>query len=68
MAVFNDDASRRRVTEVLRAVRPDVVITAAPSDYHCDHEAASALVRVSGLVHPAFRVAMEAMATVPSIP
>ena len=45
LAVFNDDASRRRVTEVLRQIRPDIVITASPVDYHCDHEATSVLVR-----------------------
>ena len=45
LAIFNDDASRRRVAELLRAVRPDVVVTASPVDYMCDHEATSALVR-----------------------
>jgi len=45
LAVFNDDASRRRVTEVLRTVRPNVVVTASPVDYMCDHEATSVLVR-----------------------
>lgn len=45
MAIFNDDASRRRVTGLLRSARPDIVITASPIDYHCDHEATSALVR-----------------------
>jgi len=45
MAVFNDDASRRQVTEVLRRVRPELVVTSSPIDYHCDHEAASVLVR-----------------------
>jgi LmbE family N-acetylglucosaminyl deacetylase len=45
LAIFNDDASRRRVTEVLRQARPDVVITANTPDYHCDHEATHALVR-----------------------
>ena len=45
LAIFDDDASRRRVTELLRAVRPDVVLTASPVDYMCDHEATSALVR-----------------------
>jgi LmbE family N-acetylglucosaminyl deacetylase len=45
LAIFNDDPSRRRVTEVLRTVRPDVVLTASPVDYLCDHEATSALVR-----------------------
>ena len=45
LAVFNDDASRRRVTEFIRRARPEIVITASPIDYHCDHEAASILVR-----------------------
>ncbi len=45
LAVFNDDPSRRRVVELLRSVRPDVVITASPADYHPDHEATSELVR-----------------------
>ncbi|MBL8773763.1 MAG: PIG-L family deacetylase [Phenylobacterium sp.] len=45
LGVFNDDASRRRVTELLRELSPDVVITAAPVDYHPDHEAISLLVR-----------------------
>jgi LmbE family N-acetylglucosaminyl deacetylase len=45
LAVFNDDASRRRVTELIRAARPDIVITASPIDYHPDHEAVSVLVR-----------------------
>lgn len=45
LAIFNTDAARRKVTELLRQVRPDLVLTAAPVDYHCDHEATSVLVR-----------------------
>ena len=45
LAVFNDDAARRRVTEMIRATTPELVITAPPADYHPDHEATSALVR-----------------------
>jgi N-acetylglucosamine malate deacetylase 1 len=45
MAIFSDDASRRKVTGLLRELRPDVVLTAAPSDYLSDHEATSQLVR-----------------------
>ncbi|MDQ0465510.1 LmbE family N-acetylglucosaminyl deacetylase [Caulobacter ginsengisoli] len=45
LGVFNDDISRRKVTEAVRAARPDLVITAAPADYHPDHEAISLLVR-----------------------
>ena len=45
LAMFNDDPSRRRVVELIRRMRPDLVITAPPVDYLCDHEATSALVR-----------------------
>ena len=45
LAIFNTDDSRRRVTELVRGNRPDIVLTAAPVDYHCDHEATSTLVR-----------------------
>jgi LmbE family N-acetylglucosaminyl deacetylase len=45
IAIFNDDESRRRVTELIRKLRPDVILTASPADYHCDHEATSVLVR-----------------------
>jgi N-acetylglucosamine malate deacetylase 1 len=45
LAIFDDDAGRRRVTALLRRLRPDVVITSAPVDYMPDHEATSALVR-----------------------
>ena len=45
LAIFNDDASRRRVVEILRRVRPDIILTSAPVDYLCDHEGTSVLVR-----------------------
>ncbi len=45
MAIFSDDPSRRAVTALLRELRPQIVLTAAPSDYLADHEAASQLVR-----------------------
>ena len=45
LCVFNDDATRRRTTELIRAVRPDIVLTGSPTDYHPDHEATSILVR-----------------------
>jgi LmbE family N-acetylglucosaminyl deacetylase len=45
LGVFNDDPSRRRITELIRAAQPDIVITASPVDYHPDHEAVSVLVR-----------------------
>ncbi len=45
LGVFNDDPSRRAVTELIRSVAPDLVITASPIDYHPDHEAISVLAR-----------------------
>ena len=45
LCVFNDDPTRRIVTEILRSEAPDLVITASPADYHPDHEATSILVR-----------------------
>ncbi len=53
LAIFSDDASRRRVTETLRRTRPDIVLAASPADYLCDHEAASMLVRDSCFIAPA---------------
>ncbi len=45
LAIFNDDESRRRVTELLRRARPDIILTAPPVDYIADHEMTSLLVR-----------------------
>jgi LmbE family N-acetylglucosaminyl deacetylase len=45
LCIFNDEPSRRRVTGALRQTRPELILTAAPVDYLCDHEAVSALVR-----------------------
>jgi N-acetylglucosamine malate deacetylase 1 len=53
LAVFDDDPSRRRVTEMLRETAPEIVLAASPSDYHCDHENASALVRDACFAAPA---------------
>jgi LmbE family N-acetylglucosaminyl deacetylase len=52
LAIFDDDPSRRRVVEALRRARPDLVLTAPPSDYLCDHEATSRLVRDACFVAP----------------
>jgi len=45
LAIFNDDRSRRTMTGLLRELRPEIVMTASPSDYLCDHETTSQLVR-----------------------
>ena len=59
LCVFNDDPSRRRVTEALRRARPDIVLTASPVDYMCDHEIASALVRDTCFAAPIRNYATE---------
>ena len=45
LAIFEDDDSRRRIVECLRRTRPEIVLTAPPSDYLRDHEVTSLLVR-----------------------
>jgi LmbE family N-acetylglucosaminyl deacetylase len=45
LAIFSDNDSRRRVVELLRLLRPSLILTAAPVDYLSDHEATSQLVR-----------------------
>jgi LmbE family N-acetylglucosaminyl deacetylase len=45
LGVFNDDPSRRAITELIRWSGAQIVITASPVDYHPDHEAVSLLVR-----------------------
>lgn len=64
LSIFNDDSSRRRVTELLRRVGPHVVLTASPEDYLCDHEATSQLVRDScfGAALPNYLTASDAAA------
>jgi LmbE family N-acetylglucosaminyl deacetylase len=70
LAIFNDDASRRRIVSVLRQVQPRIVLTASPGDYLCDHEAASALVRDACFAAPApnYRVEGPPAAPLEAIP
>jgi len=68
LAIFNDDPSRRKTTELLREIQPEIVITAAPSDYHCDHEATSLLVRDACFAAPAPNYLCGQAAPLPGIP
>ncbi|WP_422926773.1 PIG-L deacetylase family protein [Singulisphaera sp. PoT] len=52
LAIFNDDESRRKITEFLRRTRPDIVLTAPPVDYLCDHEMTNLLVRDACFIAP----------------
>ena len=45
LQICHDNESRRRVTELIRKARPDIVMTAPPVDYMSDHEVTSLLVR-----------------------
>jgi LmbE family N-acetylglucosaminyl deacetylase len=38
---FNDEPTRRRLLEAIRAARPDLILTHDPEDYHPDHRATS---------------------------
>jgi LmbE family N-acetylglucosaminyl deacetylase len=71
LAIFSDDASRRRVCEIIRRLQPQLVLTASPIDYHCDHEMTSVLVRDAcfGASAPNFSTgAQEPAAALPAIP
>lgn len=67
LSIFNDDASRRRVTEIIRRARPELVLTASPIDYHCDHEATSILVRDACFGAPAPNYATGAPSPAPAL-
>lgn len=45
LSIVFDNDSRHRVTEYVRRMAPDVILTAPPVDYMHDHEITSALVR-----------------------
>jgi LmbE family N-acetylglucosaminyl deacetylase len=68
LAIFNDDTSRRRVTAILRENRPDIVLTASPIDYMCDHEATSSLVRDACFGAPAPNYSTAAFPSGPPLP
>ncbi len=68
LAIFSDDPSRRRVVELLRRTRPDIVLTASPADYMCDHEATSLLVRDACFAAPAPNYRTHAEPPAPPLP
>ncbi len=68
LAVFSDDAARRRVVEVLRRVQPDLILTSSPVDYMADHEAASQLVRDACFAAPARNYATGVQNPAPVLP
>lgn len=68
LSIFQDDASRKRVTAMLRRTRPDLVLTASPVDYMCDHETTSMLVRDGCFGAPAPNYATAEFDPAPPLP
>lgn len=48
--ILYDDPTLRRVVEIIRKARPDIVITNPPVDYMVDHEMCSKLVRSASFI------------------
>jgi LmbE family N-acetylglucosaminyl deacetylase len=67
LCIFSDDASRRRVAEILRQTAPKLVLTASPTDYLADHEATSQLVRDACFAAPAPNYATGARGPAPPL-
>ena len=68
LAIYNDDPSRRWVTEILRRVRPDAILTSSPVDYMVDHEVTSQLVRDACFCAPVPNFATKASDPAPTLP
>jgi len=45
LRIYHNDRTQEKVTEAIRASKPDIVITGSPQDYMSDHEYTSLLVR-----------------------
>lgn len=52
LSVFYDETTLAKVTRLLRAVRPNILFTHSPHDYHLDHEMTSQLVRAAAFAAP----------------
>ena len=70
LSIFVNDSARRKVTGLLREIRPEIVLTSSSADYHCDHEATSALVQDACFAAPAPNYASEGSSAppLPAIP
>ncbi len=63
LEIFDDDPSRRTVTEFLRKTAPDIILCASTVDYMADHETSGMLVR-----NAAFFAGLRNFETGPSAP
>jgi LmbE family N-acetylglucosaminyl deacetylase len=48
--IFDNHLSRQIVTDFVRSIQPNIILTASPVDYMADHEAAATLVRNASFV------------------
>jgi len=67
--IFEDLENRFRIVELLRKVKPQVVLTHSPSDYHADHRTTSVLVNDASYISTSFKFETEspALPRVPSV-
>ncbi len=66
--IYDDSPSRKRVTEFIRQISPDLILTASPGDYLTDHENTSALVRNAAFFAPVRNYETGKAAPMESIP
>ncbi|HID10238.1 MAG TPA: PIG-L family deacetylase [Candidatus Latescibacteria bacterium] len=57
--IFEDLENRARVIELIRNVRPNVILTHSSSDYHADHRTTSLLVNQASYIATSFRFETE---------
>jgi LmbE family N-acetylglucosaminyl deacetylase len=67
--LFETSETRRLTIELLRAERPDLVLTHSPTDYHADHQTAAQLVCHAAYSATSFKYETESppLAAVPTI-
>jgi LmbE family N-acetylglucosaminyl deacetylase len=52
LLVMYNERALARVTQLLRTIRPTIVLTHSPADYHLDHEQTSTIVRAAAFAAP----------------
>lgn len=52
LLVMYNESALKSVTRLLRKVRPQIIITHSPDDYHLDHEQTSKIVRAAAFAAP----------------
>jgi len=69
LEIFHDHPSRQRITEIVRQVKPDIVLTSSPADYMSDHEMTSVLVRdaLFGTSAPNYKTQSPALKAIPHL-